>query len=418
MSRSAGARKTRVVHIEQSTFGTRFSGQTHWLFSLLSGWRDEDIVLDLWGPEVRPLNIGSGSMDYRLAGKLWPSGLRETSFFEQLTGYARQLAFLATHARSFDLAHFHELGWDTLVSPLLLHLLGKKAVYTSSLYGSDNPSEVKQSRGGRLAVWLLRRFDGIVALSPLLAEDYRAHGFTKVACLPNFLALPQLASGRDAAAREELRGRLSIPQDATALLFVGAVIRRKGVDLLADSFARLALQHPDLWLILVGQQSREESPGIDEGFVRAVKEKLDRAGVAARVIWAGMQRDKNAVAQYFSAADIFVFPTRMEGLGNVLIEASAAGLPSVATNLPGITDVVVTEGEAGYLVPPEDVDALTQAVERLVVDRALRARMGNAARADSKRFGFEDYGRQLRAFYLSVAGKPADESSPGVAHDV
>ncbi|HTW93010.1 MAG TPA: glycosyltransferase family 4 protein [bacterium] len=252
----------------------------------------------------------------------------------------------------------------------------------------------------------MRHFDGIIALSPLLADDSLACGLRNVILLPNFMGLPQLERGRDMSAREKLRRELSIPGDATVLLFVGAVIRRKGVDLLAESFARLAPRHRDLWLVVAGPMSRADFPGLDEETVRALKERIDRAGVASRVVWSGMLRDKNAVASHYSAADIFVFPTRAEGMPNVLIEAVTMGLPVVATNLPGITDFVVADGETGFLFPPEDVDALTQTTERLILDPTLRAKMGQAARARSKRFGFEEHCRQLKTFYLGVAGNP------------
>jgi glycosyltransferase involved in cell wall biosynthesis len=157
-------------------------------------------------------------------------------------------------------------------------------------------------------------------------------------------------------------------------------------------------------MLLVGPYKKDESEGIDAGYVAEQQHRLRIAGWAPNVAWLGTVTDKRDLAGYFSAADVFVFPTRAEGLGNVLIEAAAAGLPAVATNLPGVTDSVVTEGETGFLFPPEDVDALTQATERLVTDPDLRARMGLAARAQSKRFGFEDYCRHLKAFYLKTAG--------------
>jgi glycosyltransferase involved in cell wall biosynthesis len=182
------------------------------------------------------------------------------------------------------------------------------------------------------------------------------------------------------------------------------VIRRKGVDLLAESFVRLALRHHDLWLIIAGPQRKADNSEIDEEFVRAVRERIDRAGVASRAVWTGMVRDKNALARHYHAADIFVLPTRAEGLGNVLIEAAAAGLAAVVTDLPGITDCAISRGETGLFFPPEDIDALTWAIERLVTEPTLRAKMGQAAHAHSKQFGFENYCSLLRAFYLKVAG--------------
>jgi glycosyltransferase involved in cell wall biosynthesis len=91
----------------------------------------------------------------------------------------------------------------------------------------------------------------------------------------------------------------------------------------------------------------------------------------------------------------------------VLIDAAAAGLPSVATSLPGSTDYIVKDGESGLLFPPGDVEALASAVDRLVSDASLRARMGEAARARSREFGFEGYVRCLRAFYVDVTGRAA-----------
>jgi glycosyltransferase involved in cell wall biosynthesis len=395
----------RVVHVVTRSFGRQFDGITHRLYSLLSGWRDADIKLDLWGTDVRPLNMGSGDTNYRLAGSLWPADAKRPTRRNRLVAAARQLGFLVASARRFDIAHFYHLGWDTLVSPIVLHLAGKKAIFTSSLYGSDDPSAIRNSRGGRLAAALLKGFDGVVAVSPRLAEEHRKAGFRNVLCLPNFLALSELARGRDEVARMEVREKHSIPADAVVLLFVGAVIRRKGVDLLAECFARLATRHDNVWLVAVGPIGRDTSDG--EPFSQAVRTTVDRAGATSRVIWVGTVRDRNAMARYYSAADVFVLPTRAEGLANVLVEATAIGLPIVATDLKGITDVTVADGENGFLIPGEDIDALTHSVERLVADPILRARMGKAARARSKRFGFEDYCRQLRAFYLKVAGDSA-----------
>jgi glycosyltransferase involved in cell wall biosynthesis len=395
----------RVMHVVRSTYGTAFSGTTHRFFSLLSGWRDGTVRFDLWGTTVRPLNMNSGNLEYRLRGSLW-SGAGKQGRWRRILETLRVPALATLEAGRFDIAHFHHSNWGVLASPVILHLLGRKAVCHMTLFGSDNPSFLARLRGGRFALALLGQFDGIVTVSPRLADDCVKHGLRNVICLPNFLALRQLEPGRDAAAGERTRRELAIPLEATVLLFVGSVIRRKGVDLLAESFARLASRHHDLWLVTVGPNSRAESPAIiDDEFVRAARERIDLAGAAPRVVWAGTVRDKNVLSQYYSAADIFVLPTRAEGLGNVLIEAAAAGVPAVATNLPGVTDSVVVDGETGFLFPPGDVDALTQAIERLVTDSALRARMGQAARVQSKRFGFEEYCRQLKAFYLKVAGR-------------
>jgi len=154
-----------------------------------------------------------------------------------------------------------------------------------------------------------------------------------------------------------------------------------------------------------------ESTSAAEGFVHGLKARIHEHGLDSRVIWTGTISDKKVLAGYYSAADIFVLPTRAEGLPNVLIEASAAELPIVATDLRGITDYVVKDGVTGLLFPLDDIDRLTRAVRELVDDPALRLRMGRAAKEHSCLFNFENYRTRLREFYLEMAARPAIRSA-------
>ena len=237
---TGATRKIRVVHVVDASFGRHFSGQTHWLFSLLSGWQDRDIALDLWGTDTKPVNMNSGSRVYQLPeGKSLWADPRMPGRLHLVRGAARKLAMLVSRRRDFDIAHFHSLWLGELFSPAVLHRLGKKVVFTMSLYGSDNPGTIAAERGA-WAVNLLRRFDGFVALSPALVEDCGNFGFSNVLLLPNFLAIPELASGRDEGLRAAVRARYRIPAGDPVLLFVGAALRRKGLDVLVESYIRVA----------------------------------------------------------------------------------------------------------------------------------------------------------------------------------
>ncbi|UCG42188.1 MAG: glycosyltransferase family 4 protein [candidate division WOR-3 bacterium] len=400
-------RQVRVVHMVPGIFGRNFGGQTHYLYSLLSGWQDQDVTLDLWGTDVKPVNMNSGTLDYRLPepARLWSSA-RYPGRLGLSWDAARLHATVVSRRGDFDIAHLHSLSWGEILSPLVLHRLGKKVVYTTSLFGSDNPGQIA-ARRGKLWLNLYRRFDGVVALSPALAEDCRNHGVSRAIALPNFLAIPGLESGRDLSLRAAVRARYQIPAEDPVLLSIGAAIRRKGLDIMIESYIRVAKARPLTWLVWVGPCSRGDAGGgFDASYVDSQRRRLLEAHVSDRVIWAGMVRDKHEMVGYYSAADVFVFPTRGEGLGNVLIEAAAAGLPAVATNLPGITDAVVVDGETGFLVPLEDVDAVTRAVNRLVSELSLRAQMGAAARVRSRLFNFENYCKRLKDFYLQVMESP------------
>lgn len=397
----------RVSHLVNPTFGAAFSGHTHYLFSLLSGWKGANILLDLYGTRVKPVNLNSGDRAYRLPqGSLW-SYSKKLSRWGRVRWSYRLLEMLIRRRREYDVVHFHTLGWGVLVSPLILHPLGKKIVFTMSLFGNDNPGYIYNRPRGKLQVALMRRFDGIVCLSTALADDSVKYGLRNVITLPNFLAVPQLEEeidpGELQANRLGTRTILGIPAKAQVLLFVGSIIRRKGVDVLVDMFIALAGKYPRLHLVLVGPQSKDEAISIDEAFVDRLKEKIEGAGLRDRVHWAGLIREQSELIGYYRAADIFVFPTRNEGSPNVFAEAMAAGLPVVASRLPGITDVAVADGQTGWLVEPDSVSAFVQAVDRLLQDEPWRISMGKAGREMAlEKFGFAAYCQKLAKFYSDL----------------
>ena len=108
------------------------------------------------------------------------------------------------------------------------------------------------------------------------------------------------------------------------------------------------------------------------------------------------------VAAYLAAADVVAVPSRNEGMGRVIVEAMALGLPVVATAVGGIPDVV-TDGECGRLIAPEDVDALSAALIELGRDPALRRKLGEAAMQRVEAFSTSVAREKLLAVYASLA---------------
>lgn len=154
------------------------------------------------------------------------------------------------------------------------------------------------------------------------------------------------------------------------ILFAGTWRKNKGIEDLVPAFAELALRRPHLELVVLGA-------GVPETEVHAAFP----TEVRRRVTCVKVETDVQTAA-VFAEAHLFILPSLFEGTPLTLIEAMAAGLPIVTTETCGMRDVV-RDGHNGLLVPIRSAGKIVRAVERLVDDEPLRARLGAAAHADA-----------------------------------
>jgi len=166
------------------------------------------------------------------------------------------------------------------------------------------------------------------------------------------------------AARAAFRERLNIPLESPVLIFIGGLLRTKGVFELVDAFLLVRQEHPELHLIIIG--SGEEA--------KALWEKVVEAKVEKRVHLMGA-RPHNEIPKWLSAADVLVLPSWREGLPNVVVEAMACERAVVATRVGGIPEAV-EDGESGILVDKGNVEALVKAIALLLKDEGRRQSMG------------------------------------------
>ena len=162
--------------------------------------------------------------------------------------------------------------------------------------------------------------------------------------------------------------RLRPQQQATGgrLLFLGALVKRKGVLDLIEAVTRVADERPDVVLELAGSASTAR-----------LRKLVDSKGVHKNVRFLGWIQDSDKLAA-FGRAHVLVLPSYIEGLPVVLLEAMAAGLPVVASRVGGIPDLV-EDGVNGFLIEPGDVKALSESILRLLTDTELRHSMGAAS---------------------------------------
>jgi glycosyltransferase involved in cell wall biosynthesis len=187
------------------------------------------------------------------------------------------------------------------------------------------------------------------------------------------------------------------PPGRPRVAMVSRMLREKGVGELVEAARRLQERGLKAHVVLVGEPD-PANPG-------TVSERELRAWAESRVVeWWGHRDD---IATVWREAHICVLPSYYrEGVPKSLLEAAACGRPIVTSDAPGCREVV-QHGHNGLLVPVRNVDALTDAIARLVVDPGLRARMGRAGRAlVEDQFGVERVARETMGVYQSLLGEP------------
>lgn len=165
-----------------------------------------------------------------------------------------------------------------------------------------------------------------------------------------------------------LRQSLGIARNAPALLFVGRITVDKGVHELLQAYSAIKAMGSDAHLVFVGRFDTES--GVAGAISRNDIERIPDTHIVGYT---------DCPEAYLAIADILCLPSYREGFGTVVIEAAAMGVPTVGSNIYGLSDAVMP-GETGLLVTPQDVDELAYALKRLLDDETLRTRMGASAR--------------------------------------
>lgn len=180
-------------------------------------------------------------------------------------------------------------------------------------------------------------------------------------------------------------------KDAVTYIFVGRLVRDKGIHELVKAFVKLNDKYNNTRLLLVGRAEPELDPLSDD-----ITTIINTHNAINAV---GEQED---VRPWFAAADILVFPSYREGFPNVVIEAGAMGLPSIVTDINGSNEIIIQD-ENGIIVPSKNADALYCAMERLYDDVECRKKMASKTRdLIASRFDCKIVRKALYEFYASL----------------
>lgn len=207
------------------------------------------------------------------------------------------------------------------------------------------------------------------------------------------------AAQLSAVGRTAVRKRLGV--EGCTFLYVGRLIREKGLDDLLEAYGKVRSIRPGICLLLVGD-------GADEPRLRA------RAASLPGVIFAGfLQPDE--LPDAYGAADVAVLPTLGDSHGLVVQEAMASGLPVICTSAAGDVGERIQEGVQGYVVPPSCPETLAARMAALASDPDLRQRMASAAKIQSERFSHSAYAYDFERFVNDLLSRPPRRTLVAVA---
>lgn len=392
----------RVLHVFAPFFRQRFGGPIYnWQF-YFSKWHNPEIAHYVIDTESGQLLAAQDAFDFEFKGDQ-----KTASKWERLTWILRLYKNLRRYQSQYDLLHFHLVWWGSLLIAVWAKRRAIPTIYESVLLGSDTPAALRAEKLGKLKLKLLQKFTSILAISSGIAEEYLQHGFTtsQVHTQMNCIDTELFHPGSGLTEKQALRANFGLPPKSFILLFVGSLIERKGLDLLVSAFCQLANSNLTLYLWLVGPRTRAENPDLDERFLQVQLDKIKAAHLEGRVIISGLIQERQVLADAFRAADLFVFPSRKEGLPNVVLEAMACGAAVLVSDLPGLKNVLIA-GQNSFLVPQEDVTGLVKSIQYLQENPRAIADVGIVAREYIlSHHSFAAWQEHLTQYYQSLVTK-------------
>src|SRR5258706_3117340 len=318
---------------------------------------------------------------------------------------ALQRALQALKDQRFDLVHVH--------TPFLAHYAGVRLARARGIpvvetyhtffeeYVHHYVPLLPRTLGRRLARSITlsqcAQVDALVSPSAAMREmPASIGGRTPVTVIPTGLPAARFVRG-DAL---RFRAGQAIPAGRPLVLYVGRVAHEKNIGFLIDCFAEVRRSRPDALLVIAG-----EGPARD-----ALKAQAERLGLARDVMFVGYLDRAGALADCYAAAAVFVFASRTETQGLVLLEAMAQGCPVVSTAHLG-TVSILQDGSGAWVVPEERA-AFARAVIDTLGDPQRAARYGAQAREYAQRWSSRLMAQRMRDFY---AGRCVQAKIPSPA---
>ena len=299
---------------------------------------------------------------------------------------------------------FHMIGYTrkSYLITLLAKIYGKRTIVKTTSFGIDDPLSIKKS--SLIPSTLYSLVDAYVVTSPAQKASFKMSGLpeNRIFMIPNGIDLNRF-NIPGTQEKSILRQQMGISNSLDVILSVSFFSRDKGIDRFAESLLLLPEEILNkIFLIFVGSRDARVLE-VDRKVVEKVDDIINRLNIRSRCLFIDSTQD---VDRYYKASDIFILPSKREGLPNALLEAMACGLCCIANNLEGITDYIIDFEKSGYLLDALIPDHITDVLKRTIGNKALQCTIGYQAHLKVKSmFNMEDIRTHYTTLYTGLLGR-------------
>lgn len=264
-----------------------------------------------------------------------------------------------------SLVHPHAPFAGSIISSLAGKLAGIPVIIHAHLQDALSSNSFIRSYQNIMNYWITRKCcDGIIAVSHQVKDALISEGFDS----RKFHVVHNGTPINNQEIDSSIRSELNIPEDIPVVIHIGRLCKSKGQHLLLQAAANLDKLGQEAVYLIVGKDLEQ-----DGAYLQYLKKMACELGINKSVHFLG---HRDHIPKLLALSDLLVLPSYTEGLPLVILEAMAAGLPVITTPVGGIPEVVIHQ-ETGFLVPVEDIQALGNAILKLLQNPHIKNEMGN-----------------------------------------
>jgi glycosyltransferase involved in cell wall biosynthesis len=338
---------------------------------------------------LRPVDFGpriGGVSRRRVAGPAIRSAVPVVIGGLRLLAYVRR--------SGIDIIHSAEGPRDAVYGLVLARLSGARFVMHLHIKYNNwiNP----------LSRWTMRRADGIITISDWVNEGVQRAGVPPERIFTVYNGISVNDWDPAGVQADAVRREFGVASSIALIVIIANLVPWKGHELLLQALRRVIATHPDVKLLVVGEQDPQIGGLVPGSYIEVLRRSVAALSLERHVVFTGQRRD---VVKILAAADIFAMPARDEPFGLVFAEAMAMEKPVIALRCAG-TPEVVQDGQTGLLSAPEDVDGLAGNIVALLDDAERRREMGaDGRRRVLERFTARHMADGVERVYRSLAVK-------------